>query len=164
MTELARKLRADVGTVQREVARLERAGILRSERIGKTRLVRANVDSVLYRPLAELVLRAFGPAEVVAQEFVRIRGIQDLFIFGSWAARYEGLEGPAPVDVDVLVIGSPNRDEVYEAALRAERRLGREVNATVRSREAWEGKRDGFVRQVRSSPIVHIDRETHVDG
>lgn len=154
LSGLARRLDADVGTVQREVTRLERAGILRSRRVGNTRLVAANAESPLYRPLAELVLRAFGPLHVVAEEFAEIAGVGDVYIFGSWAARYLGEEGPSPADLDVLVVGGPDRDEVYEAALRSERRLGRQVNVTIRSKAAWERAQDGFVKQVRSAPLV----------
>lgn len=156
LTELARRLEADVGTVQREVSRLERAGILRTRRVGQTRLAGADTDSPIYAPLAELVLRAFGPVQVVAEEFVGIERVDEIFLFGSWAARYAGEEGPAPVDVDVLVIGRPNRDAVHEAALRSERRLGREVNATIRTKASWEAATDGFVRQLRRSPLVSV--------
>jgi predicted nucleotidyltransferase len=156
LTDLARRLEADVGTIQREVSRLEQAGILQTRRVGNTRLVGANTASPIYRPLAELVLKAFGPAQVVAEEFAQIQEVREIYIFGSWAARYQGEEGPTPADVDVLIIGSPDRDEVYQAALRSERRLGREVNTTIRSKATWQSARDGFVRQVRSSPIVPV--------
>jgi len=156
LTDLARRLNADVGTVQREVTRLERAGIVKTHRVGNTRLVTANTASPVYRPLAELVLHAFGPAQVVAEEFSGIRGASEVHIFGSWAARYQGKEGPPPADLDVLVLGSPDREQVYEAALRAEHRLGREVNATIRSKSVWEAAREGFVRQVRSSPRIRV--------
>ncbi|HEX9410523.1 MAG TPA: ArsR family transcriptional regulator [Actinomycetota bacterium] len=149
-------MKADVATVQREVSRLERAGILKSNRIGKTRLVAANTSSPLYRSLSELALRTFGPAQVVAEEFDEIQGVDETYIFGSWAARYQGIEGPFPVDVDVLVVGSVDRDEAYEAATRAERRLRRPVNVTIRSKAGWDAARDGFIRQVRSSPLVSV--------
>jgi predicted nucleotidyltransferase len=156
LTDLARRLEADVGTVQREVTRLERAGILRTRRVGNTRLVEGNTASPLYRPLAELVLKSFGPAQVVAEEFAEIAEVGEIYIFGSWADRYQGAEGLTPADVDVLIIGSPDRDEVYQAALRAEHRLGREVNATIRSKTSWQAARDGFLKQVRSSPLVRV--------
>ncbi len=124
--------------------------------MGNTRLVAADTGSPIYRPLAEVVLKAFGPLRVIAEEFDGIEGVEEVHIFGSWAARYLGEEGPAPADLDVLVIGSPNRDEVYEAVLRVEHRLGREVNAAIRSRTSWEAARDGFVKQVRSSPLVRV--------
>jgi DNA-binding transcriptional regulator YhcF (GntR family) len=156
LTELARALGADLATVQREVSRLERAGIVRTNRVGNTRLVSADTASPVHRPLAELVLQAFGPVEVVAEVFAELQDVDEIYIFGSWAARYRGIEGPAPGDIDVLVVGSPDRDQVYEAALRAERRLGREVNATIRTRRAWEAAQDGFIREVRSAPLVRV--------
>lgn len=156
LTGLARRLHADVGTVQREVSRLERAGILRTRRVGNTRLVAADAASPLHAPLADLVLKAFGPIHVVAQEFAKIAAVADVYIFGSWAARYQGEEGPAPADLDVLVVGDPDRDEVHEAAERVEDRLGHSVNAAIRSRASWDEARDGFVIQVRSSPLIHV--------
>lgn len=156
LTGLAERLGADVGTVQREVSRLERAGILRTRRVGHTRLAAANPDSPIYGPLAELVLRAFGPLQVVAEEFAGIERVEEIFLFGSWAARYLGEEGPEPADLDVLVIGRPSRDALYEAALRAERRLGRQVNVTVRSKASWQSAEDGFVKEVRRSPLVSV--------
>jgi DNA-binding transcriptional ArsR family regulator len=156
LTHLAERLGASLATVQREVHRLEQAGILRSRRVGNTRLVSAETTSPVFAPLAELVLRSFGPVEVVRAEFDKIAGIDELYLFGSWAARYDGQPGRAPADVDVLVIGRPDRDEVYEAALRAEQRLHRPVNTTIRSRAAWSRSDDGFLSQVRSSPLVPI--------
>jgi predicted nucleotidyltransferase len=156
LTGLADRLGADVGTVQREVSRLERAGILRTRRVGHTRLAAANPDSPIYAPLAELVLRAFGPLQVVAEEFAGIEGVDEILLFGSWAARYLGEEGLEPADLDVLVIGRPSRDALYEAALRAERRLGRQVNLTVRSKASWQSAGDGFVKEVRRSPLVSV--------
>jgi hypothetical protein len=49
-------------------------------------------------------------------------------IYGSWASSYEGIAGRAPHDVDVLVIGEVPRRYLYEAAERAEQRLGLPVN------------------------------------
>jgi predicted nucleotidyltransferase len=156
LTGLAHRLGADVGTVQREVSRLERAGILRTRRVGQTRLAAANVDSPIYAPLTEIVLKTFGPLHVVAEEFAGIERMDEIFLFGSWAARYRGEEGPEPADLDVLVIGRPSRDALYQAALRAERRLGRQVNVTVRSKASWESAQDGFVKEVRRSPFVGV--------
>ena len=55
-----------------------------------------------------------------------------------------------------IVIGRPDRDEVYDAARRAQERLGREVNVTQRTRKHWDTATDGFSEQVRSSPMVEV--------
>jgi len=79
-----------------------------------------------------------------------------VLLFGSWAARYLGQPGRAPNDIDVLVIGSPDRDAVDDAAERVERAIGMPVQATVRSRSQWTAEHDSFVREVKSRPLVVV--------
>jgi predicted nucleotidyltransferase len=156
LTELAETWSAAVSTVQREIDRLELAGLVKSRRVGRSRVVSAATLSASYQPLRELVLRSFGPAHAVRQAFATVRGIEELFIFGSWAARMAGEVGTPPGDIDVLVIGNPDRDSVYSAALAAEKLLRQPVNTTIRTPIVWNLQTDGFVKQVRASPLVSI--------
>jgi predicted nucleotidyltransferase len=156
LTELAETWSAAVSTVQREIDRLELAGLVKSRRVGRSRVVSAATLSASYQPLRELVLRSFGPAHAVRQAFAAVRGIEELFIFGSWAARMAGEVGTPPGDIDVLVIGNPDRDSVYSAALAAEKLLRQPVNTTIRTPIVWNLQTDGFVKQVRASPLVSI--------
>ena len=156
VSELARALDAPVATVHREVARLASAGVLVTTRFGRALVVTANDDNPAVAPLRDLVLIAFGPRQVVLDEFAPLAGVEQLFIFGSWAARYLGEAGPVPGDVDVLVVGSLDRDAVYDAAERAAQRLHREVNPTVVSAPRWASGDEPFLRQVRSRPLVSL--------
>jgi predicted nucleotidyltransferase len=155
LTDLASRVGASVSTVQREITRAEQAGIVSSRRLGNVRLVKA-AHSPLTASLTELLLRSFGPRQVLAEELQSIEGIDAAYLFGSWAARYEGEAGRPPADIDVLVIGAPDRDELDDAAQRAEGRLAREVNVTVRS-PLWlrEGS-DGFHADVTRRPLVPV--------
>lgn len=153
ITDLATRLVAPVSTVQREVTRLEQAGILRTERLGRGRVVMVDERNPAVRPLRELVEVTFGPRHVISDEFAALNGIEGLLVFGSWAARYQGLEGRLPGDVDVLIVGNPDRDEVYEAAERAQRRLHREVNTTVMDSDRWHGD-EPFVQEIRRRPLI----------
>ena len=125
MSDLATKLDAPYATVHREVERLLEVGLLKDSRIGRSRILSPNTASPAYRPLRDLVLVAFGPREVIMQEFSDLNGLEGLLIYGSWAARYSGEEGPEPGDIDVLVIGNVDRDETYDAAERAQNRVER---------------------------------------
>lgn len=156
IAELAKRTGEPYQTVTAEVRRLQRAGLVSASNAGRTKLLSANEASPYLAPLAQLAIMAFGPPLVIAEEFAAVDGIDAVYIYGSWAARARGEPGPAPNDVDVLVIGWPDRDHVYEAAQRAERRLGREVNVTQRTRKQWETATDGFSRQVRASPLVEV--------
>jgi hypothetical protein len=120
-------------------------------------LVRANADHPLYESVRGLVLATYGPPGVLQEEFASIQGIEALFILGSWAARYSGVPGRAPNDIDVLVVGSPNRAEVHEAAERAERRIGMPVQATIRPLAKWDNRADDpFIAEIASRPIVPV--------
>jgi predicted nucleotidyltransferase len=155
LTELASRARASVSSVQREITRAEQAGVVSSRRLGNMRLVKA-ADSPIAASLTELLLRSFGPRQVLAEELQGIEGIDQAYVFGSWAARYEGEVGRPPADIDVLVIGAPDRDELDDAAQRAEGRLARDVNMTIRSPSWWRDGADGFHADVTRRPLVPV--------
>jgi len=163
LSEVAGKLGLPLTTVQREAVRLAGSGLIRERRVGRARLVSANPASRYTRPLTELVSLAFGPQFVIGEEFAAL-GAAAVAIFGSWAARYEGVTGPAPDDVDVLVIGDASRSDMYEAAERAEERLGLPVNPVLCSRQRWLAAADPLIQQVRSAPLVWIIGEEPRDG
>ena len=156
LTELVESVGSSMPTVQREVGRAEQAGIVTSQKVGPARLVRANPDHPLFVPLNQIIAATYGPPAAIAREFADVDGAQAVAVFGSWAARYLGQPGRAPNDIDVLVIGTPDRDEVDDAAERAERAIGLPVQATVRSRDQWTEARDSFIQEVRSRPLVVV--------
>jgi hypothetical protein len=157
LADLARELGLDAGGLTREADRLERAGLVRSERIGRQRLLRPNTESPYYRDLHGLLMTAFGPAALVGPVLGRIEGVEAAYFFGSWAARYLGEPGHDPADVDVMVIGRPPRSAVARASREVSERIGREVNATIVSAERWKAARDGFLRTVKAGPLVPLD-------
>jgi predicted nucleotidyltransferase len=155
LTELANRVGTSVSSAQREMARAEQTGVITSRRLGNTRLVTAD-DSPLTGPLTELLLRSFGPRQVLAEALAPLDGIEAAYLFGSWAARYAGQEGRAPADLDVLVIGQPDRDELDEVAQRAGARLAREVNVTIRSPQWWRNGDDPFHTEVTHRPLIPV--------
>lgn len=156
LSELVAWSKSSMPTVTREVRRAEQAGIVATEKIGPVRLVRAGVNHPLYSSLRRIILATYGPPIVVAEEFADVEGADAVMLFGSWAARYGGEPGPAPNDVDVLVVGSADHDVVDEAAERAQRRIGMPVQATVRTRLQWESGRESFIREIKSRTMVPV--------
>lgn len=156
IAELAREIEADPGNLHDEVERLVTAGILADRRVGRSRLVRA-ADSPLRRPLAELLLVGYGPKLAVEQAIRELPGIEKAFIGGSWAARYAGQPGEFPHDIDVIVVGSPDRDDVTEAVAEALRSIGHDAQIIFRSPAAWREARDAFTRTAKSGPLTKLD-------
>lgn len=164
LAQLARELDLDDGGITREADRLERAGLVRSERVGRSRILHANGDSPYYLELSGLLLKAFGPATVIAPELGQIDGIESAFVYGSWAARYLGEPGDAPADVDVLVVGRPSQLAVTRAERSLSDRLGRQVNVIVVPAEDWEAGESGFLQHVREGPLVPLRIEPEGDS
>ena len=57
------------------------------------------------------------------------------------------------------MIGAPDRDELDDAAQRAEGRLAREFNVTIRSQDWWREGTDGFHADVTRRALVPIFSE-----
>lgn len=158
LTDVAARADLAYPTAHREVARLLEAGILIERHAGRTRLVRANPDSPLTDPLRKILTVVSGPVVLLAAEFERIDGIQSAFLYGSFAARLRGIEGPAPRDIDVMIVGDPEVDAIYEACTRVEAVVHRPVNPTILSAEEFAAE-SGFLASVRSGAIVEVAGE-----
>jgi DNA-binding transcriptional ArsR family regulator len=155
VTDLAKRAGLAYPTAHREVARLVDAGILSERQVGRTRLISANGESPLVDPLREILTVATGPVVVLAEEFSGIDGIESAFLYGSFAARMLGDAGPAPHDIDVMVLGEPDVDAVYEACARIEAAVHRPVNPTILTPEEFAAP-SGFLDNVRSGPAVPV--------
>ena len=155
LTDLAERADLAYPTAHREVARLIDAGILTERQVGRTRLIRGNPDSPLAAPLREILTVVSGPVVWLAEEFGRIEGIESAFLYGSFAARLRGVDGPAPYDIDVMVVGAPDVDAVYEACTRVEAAVHRPINPTILSPEELTAE-SGFLDTVRFGPIVAV--------
>jgi DNA-binding transcriptional ArsR family regulator len=156
MSEVAAETGVSLPTVQREVGRLEEAGLVTTKRRGNTRLVRAVTDSVVFKPLADLLAVTFGPVVVLRTALAAIPGIERAFIYGSWAARYAQRSGPVPNDIDLLVIGSADRHTLAEAVADAEKVLRREINLRRTTPDAWAHDEGSFKKTVMARPVVDV--------
>jgi len=157
LTELAARIGTSVPSVLREIDRLVASGFVLERRSGRNRYVRSNPDHPLAAPVTEIVEYAYGPRIVLAREFGSVSGIDQAYIYGSWAARHSGESGPDPRDIDVLVIGRPDRAGLLDAATAAEARLRREVNTRTVNPERWEADDDPFLHGVRRRPLVRLE-------
>jgi DNA-binding Lrp family transcriptional regulator len=156
IAEIARETGADPGNLHAEVERLVQAGILEDRRVGRTRLLRA-AGSPLVRPLTDLLAMGYGPKLAAEHALRGVPGIRQAFIGGSWAARYEGENGRFPHDIDVIIIGSPDRDDAAEAVVDALRAIGHDAQVIFRSGAAWRDARDAFTRTAKAGPLVELE-------
>jgi len=157
LVELTDRLGIPSASVHREIERAERAGIIVSRRVGRTRLVSANTTSPYFEPLRRLLVTAFGVPGRLRAVLAGIDGIEEVYIFGSWAARWHGEPGTRPVgDIDVLVLGHPERQQLYTAVHEVGLEVGRDVQAQIRA-PGWLSTGTGsFHDTVTARPMVKV--------
>lgn len=156
VSDLANRVGTSLPTALREIRRLEQVQFVTVRPAGNMQLVRANQDHPLFAALSEIVLYSFGPVEVLRGLFSELGGVQEAYIYGSWAERYQGVPGVDPGDIDVLLVGDFDRSQAFDLALRATQIIGKEVAVNNLSAKDWKEAESGFIRTVQSRPLVNL--------
>ncbi len=141
-----------------EASGLVAGGFISDRRRGNVRLLRATTGTPVSRPLTDLLAVTNGPLPVLTDLLTALPGVSAAFIYRSWAARYVGEPGPLPADIDVLVVGTTDRDDLDDIARAAQERLGRPVNIRRVSPAAWAepDSADAFLTSVRQRPLMQL--------
>lgn len=145
--QIATILREDPTNLSREMSKLENLGILTSKKIGNTKHFQANPHCAFFRELKGLVLKTAGVAGQIKVALERLTGVQFAFIYGSYAKGEE----KAHSDVDLMIIGDVDVNQLDPLASSLEKRLGREVNYLLFSQVEFQAKKrakDGFLMDV----------------
>lgn len=145
--ELARELGRSATIVGQELDRLERTGILKSERIGRARRYRVDDQSPIASEVRSLVQKTIGVEARIRDAIADLPGIEEAFLYGSYARGDER----ATSDLDLFVIGPVDQERLSERLTDVERELGRDVNVTSYERgelERLRRKGDLFIERV----------------
>ncbi len=147
LRDLANRLSIDPSNLSRELRRLERDGLFRAEVSGRQKYFRLNRGYPLFGEVRSIVAKTIGAVPLIAHSLEAIEGIDEAYLYGSFARNQQD----AASDIDVLVIGTPPGEALAEAIGKLERQLGREVNYTVLSRNEFKSRRtrkDAFLESV----------------
>ena len=158
ITALAEHVDQPVSTVAREIGRLDDAGIVTVTAEGRNKLVGPNWELPWALALSSLLDQTVGPLALLSEALGLLEGIEEAFIFGSWAERYQGARGSAPRDIDLLVIGDHlSRFAVVDATNAVADRAGVEVNSYLASIDEWNAPEpDSFLADVQTKSLVPV--------
>jgi predicted nucleotidyltransferase len=138
LSDLAAHLGVRPSSLQRELRRLTAAGLIERRVDGKRVYFRALRGSPFFPHLHGLVQAARGIMPVLREALSPSAGrIKVAFVYGSVA---RGRERPES-DIDLLVVGEVGLADLAPVLRRAERTLGRAVNATVYTSEEFAARR-----------------------
>ncbi len=150
--QLATALDVDSTNLSRELGRLEREGLLRSETEGRQRYYSINPQYAHLKAVLSLLQGTVGIVPTLRGALRRVEGIEQAYLYGSFAKNQED----AASDIDLLIIGKPDAATLALDVASLEMTLNRDVSYTVlRSQELkkklssgdpffsdiWHGKR-----------------------
>jgi predicted nucleotidyltransferase len=149
--------RSGTGAVQRELARLEGAGLVTTSRLGKQKHYRANQDSPVFEELRSLMLKTSGLVDVLRDALAPSSDlIRSAFVCGSVARG----DDTAASDIDLMVVADDlTYADLFSALEEASTRLGRKVAPTIYSRKelARRLKQDSsFLTRVLEQPKLWV--------
>jgi predicted nucleotidyltransferase len=147
LRDLAGRLNIDPSNLSRELRRLERDGLFKSEVSGRQKYFQLNRRYPLFAEVRGIVAKTIGAIPRIARSLKEIEGIEEAYLSGSFARNQQD----AASDIDVLVIGAPRSEALAEAVRKLERQLGREINYSVLTRKEFLSRRarkDAFLEDV----------------
>ena len=156
-SEIVRSVHSGTGAVERELARLQRSGLVSVERIGNQKHYRANRQSPIFEELHRLVLKTIGLREPLKDSLAPYADrIKIAFVYGSVA---KGLDR-AQSDIDLMVIGEDlDYSDLYVGLQKAETLLRRQVNPNFVSPQGWQRKlsqKNPFITKINAEPKIFV--------
>ena len=161
LSDLAKRLRRTPSTLQRPLDALVSAGILRRYAEGNRVYFAKDPQCPILSELESLLVKTVGLIDVIRVALNTVaQKISVAFVYGSVARGEER----SPSDVDLLIVGTLTLSELSPLLNKAERKLGRPVNATVLQPQKFVEKvanRNHFLRSVLARERIFVRGTAH---
>ena len=158
--ELAAYLNVDPTNLSKELRRLEKEGIFISEKRGLQKYFSINKNHALYEEFKSTVFKTVGVQGSLREIVNQFSEIKIAFIYGSYAKRDE----KSTSDVDLIVVGSPDKKQLTAEIRKLEDKIAREINFNVYARDEFSKKRQekgGFLAQVVKGKKIMLKGNLH---
>lgn len=163
LRELERRSGLAISTVQQELSRLKRLGLVEARPDGNRTYFAAREDHPLYAEIRGLVLKTSGLADVLRRALEQDKRINIAFIFGSLAQARE----QAHSDIDLLIVGDIGLRHVTKLLSGVANRVGREINPKVFTPQEFRRRKrtdDHFLNRVLAEPRIFVIGNEHELG
>jgi len=155
LRELERLLQEPVGNLRRELLRWSKVGLFLRERVGNLTYYSLNKSFPLYEELRRVVSKTIGIEHTLREGLKGIEKVETAIIYGSVASGQD----TGNSDIDILLIGDPNMDELVNDIQTMEEKLGREINYVLYTPEEFKRKKKSqntFIMDVLRNPKIFI--------
>lgn len=129
--QLVRLTGEEINAVRRELSNLEEDGIVKKESRGNRVYYWINQKHPLFGDLLSLFSKEVGLGGLIIKNKNKLGKVQIVMISGRFARGLSTKEGA----VDLLVVGQINLNALATLVQEEEKRIGREINYTVMTKE-----------------------------
>lgn len=153
--ELSRDLELTFSVVYKEIENLKKLGLVTEERKGRLRLFRINKESIIYDDLRKLLLKTAALGQVLKNTIPKINDTKYTLIYGSFARGRE-LEIS---DIDLLVIGNIQEEELMKGIREVEKKLGRDISYILWSEKEFKERvkaKHHLLTEIAGNPAIEL--------
>ena len=153
--EIVRRVQEEINAVRRELARLEKTGLLASEWRANRRYYSVKKDFIFYFELLSMINKSVGLGGSILKNRAKLGKIRYAMLSGSFVRG----KPYAQNEVDLFVVGTIVLPELGVIVREEEARRNREINFTPMTEEEFafrKNRRDPFVMSILSKPRVML--------
>jgi predicted nucleotidyltransferase len=162
LRELERITGISVGNIRRELNKYLDEELFITRKKGNLLFYKINTDHNLYPELKKILQTEIGIEADLKKELEQLDNLDFSFIFGSYAKG----EAKTGSDIDLMIIGKPERKLLLNLISKLEKKYNRDINYQVNSKSTWLKKKkakNSFVLSiVKGSTIVLIGDESEI--
>jgi hypothetical protein len=154
--DIVRKVDEEINAVRRELAHMEKAGMVSKEQRANRLFYSFRKDYPIYFELLELIGKSSGLGGDILKNRAKLGKMKFVMVSGRYL---RGLTKKSQTDVDLLVVGTVVLPELSQIIKAEEARREREINYTVMTEEEFafrKSRRDPFVLAVIGGSRVMI--------
>lgn len=153
--EIVRRVSEEINAVRRELARMEKYGVVASEWRANRRLYRFRRDYLFYKELLGMVVKTTGLGGAIVKNKNTLGRLKYAFI----STRFLRGDPAGPNDVDVLIVGQVVLPQLQSLIADEQTKREAEINYSPMPEEEFQfrvRRRDPFILRVLVQPKVML--------
>lgn len=153
--EIVRRVEEEINAVRRELARMEKFGMVTSEWRANRRLYRFRSDYTYFQQLLEMVVKSAGLGGAIVKNKHKLGKIK----FAMMATRFARSMESASDEVDLLVVGQITLPELQALIANEQLNREREINYSFMDDAEFQfrvRRRDPFILKVLIQPKIML--------
>lgn len=163
--EIVRRVDEEINAVRRELARMEKYGLVSSEWRANRRLYRFKKDYKFYPEILGMVVKSTGLAGAIVKNKQTLGKVK----FAMMATRFAKNESSDTEDVDLLIVGQIVAPELQSLVADEQAKREREINYSYMDEAEFNfrvKRRDPFILHVLVQPKIMLigDEKEMLEG